>query len=177
MSIKNIAPNTLTAVQVGGTGPKNGIGVGTIVEQGDTRYIYAKIIPGTGSVTGAKQTSVVPYYTSDAHTAGEFTHDLTDCPTNAKTLLGIQMFSMMTAVTHYGLVAVRGPVEYLPATTNPLMVDGASLVVSTTDNRLNATAATTTYGDLHLRVAILEADNDGLTAVSSPIRLLGQGYL
>lgn len=176
MAIKNIAPETLTAVKVGGTGPDNH-GVGTIHQSHDGKmYIKAKIIPGTGSVTGRKQSLVVPYYTSDVHTDGEFTHDLTDSPTNAQTLAGVQMFSMMTAVTHYGWVQYRGSVKYYGATTNPAWLDGASLVVSTTDNRLNASAATTTYGDLHLRVAVAEANNTAVAAASVSIRLLGQGY-
>jgi hypothetical protein len=176
MSIKNIAPDTLTTVLVGGTTPENH-GIGTMHDGEDGKmYIKAKIIPGSSSVTGHKQSLVVPYYTSDAHTIGEFTHDLSDCPTNAQTLAGVQMFSMMTAVTHYGWVQVRGSVAFSGAVTNPIWVDGASVVVSTTDNRLNSTAATTTYGDLHLRVAVAEANNTAVAASSVAIRLLGQGY-
>jgi hypothetical protein len=177
MAIKNIAPATLTAVKVGGIGPDDH-GVGTMHQSHDGKmYIKAKIIPGTGSVTGHKQSLVVPYYTGDAHTAGEFTHDLTDCPTNSQQLAGVQMFSMMTAVTHYGWVQVRGEVQFSGATTNPLWLDGVNLIVATTDNQLTPKALTaTTFSEIYLRVGLAEANNTALTASSVSIRLLGEGY-
>lgn len=175
MAIKNIAPNALTAGVVGGTSPEN-YGVGTVYNAPDEKkYILAKVIPGTGSVTGARQTLVVPYVTSNVHTKGEYTHDLTDTASRFQTKAGIQKFSMMTAVTHYGWVQVEGSAEYLTATTNPIWLDGNGLAVSTTDNRLNAVSMATT-SNLITVCAIAEENNTGLsTGTSVSIRLTGGG--
>ncbi len=175
MAIKNIAPNALTACVVGGTSPEN-FGVGTVIDGPDEKkYIMAKIIPGTASVTGARQTLVVPYVTGNVHTKGEYTHDLTDTAGRLRRMAGIQKFSMMTAVTHYGLVQIEGSAEYLTATTNPLWLDGNPLSISTTDNRLNASSMATT-SELVSMCAIAEEDNIGVTVGTSvSIRLLGVG--
>ena len=185
MAIKNIAPFELTTVQVGGPTDKQFTKGEIRVDNAGRKYIRAKVIPGTGSVTGAKHTIVVPYCSSNVHTPGEYTHDLTDTASALQTLTGIQKFSMMTAVTHHGWVQVKGPAKYLTAATNTAWVDGSWLYVSTTDNRLNNLNVASTenaVAGINLTKCAIALENNGVsggtmaTGVTKSIWLIGNGY-
>jgi hypothetical protein len=165
-------------IQVGGVS-SGSYDVGERFEGEDgRRYVWAKMIPGAGSVTGARHRLCVPYETSDVHVHGEFTFDLTDSNLSMVTGAGICLGSMMTAVTHYCLVQTHGQVPYaLPSTTlnaqTSGITNGMDLHVSTTDKVLVKRIATTTS----LRVGPVGWAMENFTSTASAtknIMLLGQ---
>lgn len=181
MTIKNIAPYQLDEVQVGGEGDQQFV-TGEMREDNAGRlFIRAKMLPDTSSVTGAKWTVVYPSSESNVWTRGEYASDLSDSASALQSMSGIQQFSRMTAVTHYGWVQVRGQTQHLAASTDALWVDGAFLYVSTTDKILRAlnvastgNAVTATF---MTKIAIALENNVGMaTGVTKSINLLGIGY-
>jgi len=181
MAIKNIAPEELETVQVGGSTDKSFTTGELRVDNAGRKYIRGKIMVDTGSVTGAKHTLVVPYVASNVHTPGQYCHDLTDTASALQSRAGVTKFSQMTAVTHFGWVQVSGPAKYLAATTNANWLDGAKVFVSTTDNRINALAVASTgnavTGINLTEVGIAMQNNIGMTTgVTVSVWLNGQGY-
>jgi len=181
MAIKNIAPYQLGAVQVGGPTDKQFTKGEVRVDNAGRTFVRAQVIPGTSSVTGAKHTFVSPYSSSNVHTPGEYTHDLSDSASALQGRIGIQKFSMMTAVTHHGWVQTGGPAKYLTATTDPVWVDGAYLFVSTTDNQLNPLDVSSTGNAVTAinltKCAIALENNTGLsTGVTKSVLLINNDY-
>jgi len=132
-------------------------------------------------VTGAKYTVLYPITVGASITVGEFSHDMTDSDEHARGKIGVTQFSQMTAVTHYGWACVRGQTKYLTATTNTLWTAGVSLVISTTDNRLNNGARIATTSMVRDKVGISLEENGistgGLTTGTTiSIMLDGIGY-
>ncbi len=181
MTIKNIAPYQLDEVQVGGEGDQQ-FTTGEMREDTEGRlFIRAKLMPDTGSVTGAKWSVVYPSSESDVWSRGEFCSDLSDCADALKSRSGIQQFSRMTAVTHYGWVQVRGQTVHLTAVTDPVWLDGAILYVATTDKIIHplnpASTGNAVTAQFMTKVGIALEDNDGLaTGTTKSIFLDGIGY-
>lgn len=185
MSFKNIAPEELESVQVGGAVDRSFTTGEMRVDNAGRTYIRAKLSTDTGSVTGAKHTLVGPRSVSNVHTPGEYAHDLSDVASAFQTMCGVTKFSRMTAVTHFGWVQIKGPAKYLTASTNPNWLDGAWLYVSTTDKRIRALPVASTGNAVTVRNLTkfaIAMENNGAsggtmtTGVTKSIFLLGAGY-